>query len=229
MRSTQNFTEGKILSPLILFALPVLLAIFLQTMYGAVDMLIVGWFGSAADISAVSTGSWVMQTVTTAIVGLAMGTTILLGRKIGEGKSHEAGDVIGASLCLFAVIGAAVTLLMEIFAVPVTNIVKAPEEAFSSTVSYIRICSGGALFIVAYNVIGSIFRGMGNSKMPLITVAIACVQYYRRPFISRSIRYGCCRCGYCHSFCSGGKRCHICHNNQKAENALHIRQGQYPL
>ena len=175
MRSTQNFTEGKILSPLILFALPVLLAIFLQTMYGAVDMLIVGWFGSAADISAVSTGSWVMQTVTTAIVGLAMGTTILLGRKIGEGKSHEAGDVIGASLCLFAVIGAAVTLLMEIFAVPVTNIVKAPEEAFSGTVSYIRICSGGALFIVAYNVIGSIFRGMGNSKMPLITVTIACV------------------------------------------------------
>ena len=89
MKTTQNFTEGKILSPLVRFALPVLLAIFLQTMYGAVDMLVVGQFGTAADVSAVSTGSWIMQTITSAINGLAMGVTILLGQKIGEKKQRR--------------------------------------------------------------------------------------------------------------------------------------------
>lgn len=175
MEKNQNFTEGSILPALVKFALPVLFAIFLQTMYGAVDMLIVGRFSTAAEISAVSTGSWIMQTVTGAIVGLAMGTTILLGQKIGEKKMNEAGKVVGASVCLFAVIGVVLMVLLQILAVWAARILKAPDAAFASTVKYIRICAMGSVFIVAYNVLGSIFRGMGNSRMPLITVAIACV------------------------------------------------------
>lgn len=173
--NNENFTEGKILSPLIKFTIPVFFAIFLQTMYGAVDMLIVGQFASAADVSAVSTGTCIMQTITSAIVGLAMGTTILLGRKIGEGRKDEAGNIIGSSLFLFAVIGILVSVLMQFFAVPFAKLMQAPPEAFKSTVDYVKICCGGAIFIVAYNLLGSIFRGMGNSKMPLIAVAIACV------------------------------------------------------
>ena len=96
MSQGQNFTKGKILMPLVKFALPVLAAIFLQTMYGAVDMLVVGQFAQAADVSAVSTGSWLMQLVTAFVVGIAMGTTILLGRKIGEGRAEEGGRIIGA-------------------------------------------------------------------------------------------------------------------------------------
>lgn len=175
MKKEQDFTRGRILPSLVRFALPVLLAIFLQTMYGAVDMLIVGRFNDAAEISAVSTGSWIMQTITMGIVGLAMGTTILLGQRIGEKKPEEAGRVVGASICIFIVVGLFITVVMELLAVPVTRIMQAPQEAFDSTVVYIRICSAGAVFIVAYNVLGSIFRGMGNSKMPLLTVAIACV------------------------------------------------------
>lgn len=175
MKKEQDFTRGRILPSLVRFALPVLLAIFLQTMYGAVDMLIVGRFNDAAEISAVSTGSWIMQTITMGIVGLAMGTTILLGQRIGEKKPEEAGRVVGASICIFVVVGLCITVVMELMAVPVTRIMQAPPEAFESTVVYIRICSAGAVFIVAYNVLGSIFRGMGNSKMPLLTVAIACV------------------------------------------------------
>lgn len=174
MKTTQNFTEGEILSPLIRFALPVLFAIFLQTMYGAVDMLVVGQFGTAADVSAVSTGSWMMQTITSAINGLAMGVTILLGQKIGERKTEEAGSVIGTGICLFAAVAAGVTVLTELFAVPFAAVMQAPAEAFDSTVQYVRICAGGSVFIVAYNVFGSIFRGMGNSRLPLIAVAIAC-------------------------------------------------------
>lgn len=175
MPKTQSFTEGKILSSLVRFALPVLLAIFLQTMYGAVDMLIVGQFSSAAEISAVSTGSWIMQCITQAIVGLSMGTTVLLGQKIGEKRGDEAGDVVGTSIFLFALLGLAVTAVMQFAAAPIASVMQAPKEAYESTVGYMRICSAGSLFIVAYNVIGSIFRGLGNSKLPLLTVAIACV------------------------------------------------------
>ena len=148
---------------------------FLQSMYGAVDTLIVGQFGSAADVSAVATGGGIMQTITMAIVGISMGTTILLGQRIGEGRTDKAGDVIGSSILLFLIIGLGVTVLMEIFTVPAAQIMQAPEEAFGGTVSYVRICSAGTIFIIAYNVLGSVFRGMGNSKMPLITVAISCV------------------------------------------------------
>ena len=135
MENTKNFTEGKIFSPLMGFALPVLLALFLQTMYGAVDMLIVGQFGNAASVSAVSTGSWMMQVITSAIVGLAMGTTILLGQKIGEGRLSDAGRVVGASICMFIVIGIAVTVLMQLFGVPFWKVMQTLLEAFDDTIN----------------------------------------------------------------------------------------------
>lgn len=175
MKETQNFTKGNILTSLVRFALPVLAALFLQTMYGAVDMLVVGQFATAADVSAVSTGSWLMQLITSFVVGIAIGTTVLLGRRLGEGKPEEAGKIIGASIVLFAIIGVVITFFMELCAVPVAQIMRTPIEAFDATVLYVRICSAGSVFIVAYNVLGSIFRGIGDSRMPLVTVAIACV------------------------------------------------------
>ena len=175
MKQTQNFTEGKIFAPLIRFALPVLMALFLQTMYGAVDLLVVGQFGTAADVSAVSTGSMVMHTVTIVINSLAMGLTVLVGRKIGEGLKEEAGRIIGSGIWLFAVIAVGLSFAMVLAAPALAGIMHAPPEAFGKTVDYIKICSAGTIFIVAYNLVGSIFRGIGDSTMPLVTVAIACV------------------------------------------------------
>lgn len=178
MKGSRDFTDGKIFLPLISFALPVLLALFLQTMYGAVDLLVVGQFGGElADVfvSAVSTGSQVMHTVTVVITGLAMGLTVFVGRKIGEGAKQEAGEIIGSGIGLFGLVAVVVTAAMTACAPLLAQIMHAPEEAFDQTVSYIIICSAGTVFIVAYNLVGSIFRGIGDSKMPLITVAIACV------------------------------------------------------
>ncbi len=175
MRTQSDFTEGKILGPLLKFSLPVLFAMLLQAMYGAADLLIVGQFGAAADVSAVSTGSQIMQTITSVITGLSMGTTILLGQKIGQKKPEEAGNVIGAGVCIFAVLALFLTAAMTLFAGPFCAAMQAPAEAFDKTVDYVRICSAGAVFIVAYNVLGSIFRGMGDSKTPLLAVFIACI------------------------------------------------------
>ncbi len=175
MRKTQDFTQGRIFIPLVKFALPVLFALFLQTMYGAVDLLVVGWFGTPADVSAVATGSQIMHTITVVITGLAMGLTVLVGRKIGAGEKREAGKIIGSGFCLFAVVAVVVSVATVLLASPLATVMNAPTDAFDKTVSYIVICGAGTVFIVAYNLVGSIFRGIGDSKMPLITVAIACV------------------------------------------------------
>ena len=175
MKKQVAFTEGAIFSPLIRFAIPVLLALLLQTMYGAVDLMVVGQFASPADVSAVSTGSMVMHTVTVVITSLSMGLTVLVGRRIGEGEPKEAGKVIGSGISLFGILAVLLSVLMVIFSPGAARLMHAPAEAFDQTVSYIRICSMGALFIVAYNLLGSIFRGLGDSVIPLITVAIACV------------------------------------------------------
>lgn len=176
MREKQHdFTQGAILPALLKFALPVLLALLLQAMYGAVDLQVVGKFGTAADISAVSTGSQIMHSVTVIITGLAMGITVLLGQKIGEGKPEEAGAAVGSGICLFGVLTLVLTAVMLVAAPQMAVIMKAPADTFDGTVAYVRICCGGAIFIVAYNLLGSVFRGIGDSNMPLVTVAIACV------------------------------------------------------
>lgn len=178
MKRENNFTEGRIFAPLIKFALPILLALLLQTAYGAADLLIVGKFGGElSDVyqSAVSTGSQIMQTLTLVITGLSMGVTVFVGEMIGAKMRDKAGKIIGNGIFLFGVLAVILTVVMTSAAPLLAGLMKAPAEAYNETVAYIVICSAGTLFITAYNLVGSIFRGIGDSKMPLITVMIACV------------------------------------------------------
>ncbi|MDE6210214.1 MAG: MATE family efflux transporter [Lachnospiraceae bacterium] len=170
----KDFTNGSIPKKMIKFMVPILGALILQAMYGAVDILVVGWFGTKAGISGVSTGSTIVNLVVFTITGLSMGITVLIGRYIGEKKNERVGKVIGGAICIFAVLAVVISVMMIVFARPLALVMQAPEDAVDLTVTYVRICGGGALFIIAYNVISSIFRGMGNSKLPLIFVAIAC-------------------------------------------------------
>jgi len=175
MTQTLSLTEGKILSSLIRFALPVMAALMLQALYGGIDLLIVGQFSETAEVSGVATGSMVMNTITMVITGLAMGITIVVGQRIGEGKPDEAGRAIGSGICFFAVVSVVLTVLIVLGSDVIARFMRAPEEAFTQTSMYIKICGAGSLFIASYNVLGSIFRGLGDSRTPLITVAIACV------------------------------------------------------
>lgn len=149
MESLHDFTKGKILGPLLKFAYPVFLALFLQAMYGAVDLLVVGKFATTADVSGVATGSQIMQSLTFVLTSFSIGITILLGQKIGEGKSELGGKVIGTGVALFAIIAAVCTVVFVAFTPEISALMQAPEEAFSQTVSYVRICSAGTIFIIA--------------------------------------------------------------------------------
>lgn len=174
MHRSNDFTRGDIFLPLLRFSLPILAALILQTAYGAVDLWMVGRFATAADVSAVSTGSQLMHTITCVVTGLTMGTTVMLGQTLGQGKGEEAGSIIGSSIALFSLIAALLTAFTILGAEWLALITQVPEEAISPSLSYIRMCGAGLCFITAYNVFGSIFRGMGDSKTPLMTVAIAC-------------------------------------------------------
>lgn len=174
MHRSNDFTRGDIFLPLLRFSLPILAALILQTAYGAVDLWMVGRFATAADVSAVSTGSQLMHTITCVVTGLTMGTTVMLGQTLGQGKGEEAGSIIGSSIALFSLIAALLTAFTILGAGWLARITQVPEEAIPPSLSYIRMCGAGLCFITAYNVFGSIFRGMGDSKTPLMTVAIAC-------------------------------------------------------
>lgn len=170
-----SFTEGSVFWSIIRFAVPVFGAMVLQAAYGAVDLLVVGFFGDAASISAVGTGSSFMQMVTLIITSLAMGSTVVIGQYIGEHRPDKAGDTVGTTIVIFLIVGIILTILLEVFTNGIANILQVPEESFDKAVTYLRICSGGIIVIIAYNVISGILRGVGNAKLPFIFVCIACI------------------------------------------------------
>ena len=170
-----DFTEGSILKKLTYFMLPVLGALVLQAAYGAVDLLVVGRFGSTEGLSAVSTGSQILNLATFVVTQLAMGVTVLIARFLGEKKPEQIGALIGGSSIVFVIISAVLFVVMVFFARPISVLMQAPTEAVDLTAVYVRICGGGFFFIVAYNLLSAIFRGLGDSKSPLLFVAVACV------------------------------------------------------
>ena len=173
--SKSDFTQGSILGKLLPFMLPILGALVLQAAYGAVDLLVVGRFGTTSGLSAVSTGSQVLNLVTFVITQFAMGITVLIARYIGEKKPQYIGALIGGATIIFAIVSAVLFVVMIGFAQPIAVLMQAPQEAVELTSSYVRICGGGIFFIVAYNLLAAIFRGLGDSKSPLLFVAVACV------------------------------------------------------
>lgn len=174
-KEKSGFTQGSILKKLIPFMIPILGALVLQAAYGAVDLLVVGRFGSTAGLSAVSTGSQILNLVTFVITQLAMGITVLIARYIGEKSTGQIGELLGGAVTVFAIVSAVLFVVMVFFVKPLAVLMQAPQEAISLTTVYVRICGGGIFFIVAYNVLAAIFRGLGDSRSPLIFVAVACV------------------------------------------------------
>lgn len=171
----KNLTTGSVFKNIVLFSLPYLLSYFLQTLYGMADLFIVGQFEGVASTTAVSVGSQVMHMLTVMIVGLAMGTTVSIGQAVGGGDTGRAAKDIGNTVTLFMIVAVALTVLLLIFVRPIVSVMSTPAEAADGAISYLTICFMGIPFITAYNIISSIFRGLGDSKSPMYFIAVACI------------------------------------------------------
>ena len=170
----RNLTTGSVFKNVIFFSLPYLLSYFLQTLYGMADLFIMGQYGSVADSSAVSIGSQVMHMFTVMIVGLAMGTTVSIGQAVGAGDRKRAAQDVGNTVTLFMGVSVAATALLLVLVHPIVTAMSTPAEAVAGTKAYLTVCFLGIPFITAYNIISSIFRGMGDSKSPMYFIAVAC-------------------------------------------------------
>lgn len=170
----RNLTTGRVFRNLILFSLPYLLSYFLQTLYGMADLFIIGQFEGVASTTAVSVGSQVMHMLTVMIVGLAMGTTVCVGQAVGGGNRKQAAKEIGNTVTLFMAVSLLLTVLLLALVRPIVSVMSTPAEAVDGTVRYLTVCLIGIPFITAYNIISSIFRGLGDSKSPMYFIAVAC-------------------------------------------------------
>lgn len=170
----RNLTTGSVFKNVVFFSLPYLLSYFLQTLYGMADLFIIGQFEGVASTTAVSVGSQVMHMLTVMIVGLAMGTTVSIGQAIGAKNKKQAAEDIGNTVTLFMTVAIALTAVLLLLTRPIVSAISTPAEAVDGTVDYLTICFIGIPFITAYNIISSIFRGMGDSKSPMYFIAVAC-------------------------------------------------------
>ena len=171
----RNLTEGSVLKTVIYFSLPYLLSYFLQTLYGMADLFIIGQFNGVDSTTAVSVGSQVMHMLTVIIIGLAMGTTVLTGHAVGEGNRRKISCAIGNTITLFAILAAVVTVVLLLSVNGIISLISTPTEAVPQARDYLIICFIGIPFITAYNIISSVFRGIGDTKSPMYFVAVACV------------------------------------------------------
>lgn len=169
-----KLTSGNIWKNIAVFSLPYLLSYFLQTLYGMADLFIIGQFEGVSGTTAVSVGSQVMHMLTVMIVGLAMGSTVSIGQAVGAGDRKSVASCIGNTVTLFLGMSVVLTAVLLLLVNPIVSVISTPKEAVPGTVAYLTICFLGIPFITAYNIISSIFRGMGDSKSPMYFIAVAC-------------------------------------------------------
>ena len=170
----KDLTTGSIGKNILKFSLPYFLAYFLQTLYGMADLFIIGQFDTVAGTTAVSVGSQVMHMITVMIVGIAMGTTVMIGKSVGAKQKNETSKIIGNTITLFLGISIVLTVILLFCVNTIVSIMSTPSQAIYGTKVYLMICFAGIPLITAYNIISSIFRGLGDSKSPMYFIAIAC-------------------------------------------------------
>ena len=171
----RDLTQGKVLGNLVRFSIPFLASYFLQTLYGMADLVIIGRFEGVASTTAVSVGSQVMHMLTVMIVGLSMGSTVAISHAIGAKDPEKAGKDIGGTIVIFTIVGVLMTLILTLLTDAVVSVMSTPLEAVEGTKRYLVVCFLGIPFITAYNVLSSIYRGLGDSKTPFYFVLVACI------------------------------------------------------
>lgn len=171
----KNLTEGSITGNIVSFLLPYMLAYFLQILYGLADLFVIGRYCGVESTTAVSNGAQIMYFFTCVVVGLAMGSTVKIAHAVGAKDKTRVARVIGNTTTLFLVLSIVLALTSLGLRNRIVGIIDTPSEAWQGSVEYLTVCFIGIPFIVAFNIIASIFRGLGDSKSPMYFVAVACV------------------------------------------------------
>lgn len=171
----KDLTKGSIIGNITTFSLPYMFAYFLQILYGLADLFVIGQYCGVDSTTAVSNGAQVMYMITVVLIGLAMGTTVLTARAVGAKDSLQARAIVGNTITMFATIATVLMIVLLCLRGWIVDIMDTPTEAVSGMAHYLTICFIGIPFIIAYNIIASIFRGLGDSKTPMYFVALACV------------------------------------------------------
>lgn len=170
----KDFTEGNITKSLILFAIPFLAANLLQALYGVADVWFVSRFCGAEAVSGVNIGSQITHLLTMAVSGLTVGGTILVAQYFAARQEKDVSETIGTMFSLLFTLAVGLSILTIIFADPLLRLLNTPAEAMEEAKAYLNICMLGMVFVFGYNAISAVQRGMGDSKRPLLFVAIAC-------------------------------------------------------
>lgn len=157
------------------FSLPYMLAYFLQILYGLADLYVIGQYCDVDSTTAVSNGAQVMHMITVMLIGLAMGTTVLTALAVGAKDTTRARAVVGNTITMFAVIAIVLMVVLLSLSGWIVSVMDTPAEAVIGMKHYLTVCFIGIPFIIAYNIIASIFRGLGDSRSPMYFVAVACV------------------------------------------------------
>ncbi len=171
----KDLTQGSILGNIMTFSLPYILAYFLQILYGLADLFVIGRYCNVDSTTAVSNGAQVMYLVTCVVIGLAMGTTVKTAHAIGAKDNRRAAQIIGNTATMFLGLSLVLAVGLLAFRNGIVSLMDTPMEAVMGTRDYLTVCFIGIPFIMAYNIIASIFRGLGDSKSPMYFVAVACV------------------------------------------------------
>ena len=174
MRSKNTLTEGAVFPVLVQFSLPYLFTNILQALYSASDLFMVGRFSDSVGVSAVATGGQIMQTITSLIIGLTAGGTIITAKHFGAKKRSETANTAATAAYIFSILSIFMTFIVVMFLNQICTLMQVPIESLKSTKSYLFICSLGIGFIVGFNTIGGILRGMGDSRTPFFFMTIAC-------------------------------------------------------
>lgn len=171
----KDLTKGSVTGNILSFSLPYILAYFLQILYGLADLFVIGQYCGVDETTSVSNGAQVMYMVTVVLIGLAMGTTVLTARSVGAKNEKQARLVVGNTVSMFAILALVLMALLLSLRGWIVQVMSTPPEAVGGMVHYLTVCFIGIPFIIAYNIIASIFRGLGDSKSPMYFVAVACV------------------------------------------------------
>ena len=177
MRKTNvtDFTQGNITKQLTVFAWPLLLSNILQVVYGMVDMVIVGNVAGEVGLAGVTVGGEVTSLITNMSMGFASAIQVIIARYIGAKENGKRGRLVGTSSAFLVVFAITMSILGIALQTPLLHLMNTPEEAYAGAAAYSTVCLVGLVFIYGYNIVSSIMRGMGDSKHPMLFIAIAAV------------------------------------------------------